>query len=370
MAKPDKNGLYNPGAHPDGLEAYTNNPPKSVSEAVKRGYNQYIDSNGVEQKMRYKTRAKVRNGARYEVEPLQTRDANRGSDARRAATNQQSLTLEDYQDFARRNGYTQEEAAKYYKQNQDRLKDVRKIVTQSKGGKNYEHLLPTRSPLRGGVEHWRTIIPMDSDLNAGKSDKLASIPAAQQAGVPLTKSGALQADFANKDQIPWEQQQKIILDDINAQGSDVKTTRQVRQDLNKNPNVVQDGEKFKLSLKPEAPQITELRMRNLRKIAGTAAGAGVLGLGFLGTGASAMETDARRQIAQETGDVADKIQAGISGISLAADVASYTPIGAIPGTIISTGADVVNMTIDMFRQGATHQRIRGRSGAQKALQGG
>ncbi len=45
----------------------------------------------------------------------------------------------------------------------------------------------------------------------------------------------------------------------------------------------------------------------------------------------------------------------------------YNPIAAIPGAIVSTGADALNIGIDMFRQGATHQRIRGRSGAQRAL---
>tara|TARA_Y100000401_G_scaffold12558_1_gene8577 strand:+ start:1430 stop:2446 length:1017 start_codon:yes stop_codon:yes gene_type:complete len=122
--------------------------------------------------------------------------------------------------------------------------------------------------------------------------------------------------------------------------------------------------------KPEPEVFKQMRIQNMRKLAGKAAAAGVLGVGFLGTGASASETVTRTQIASETGDIADKIQAGISGISLAADVASYNPITAIPGTVISTGADATNIIIDQFRSGATHQRIRGRSGAQRALQGG
>ena len=126
---------------------------------------------------------------------------------------------------------------------------------------------------------------------------------------------------------------------------------------------------------PEAPAIKMFRegaqaqrLSGLRKKAALAAGAGLAGVSILGTGASAAETETRRQIASQTGDIADKIQAGISGVSLAADLASYTPIGAIPGTIISTGADALNIVVDMFRQGATHQHIRGRIGAQKALQ--
>ena len=104
MAKPDSNGLYNPRQHPDGLEAYTSNPPTTAQEALK----------GVTIPLSTKTVSNKKCGIKHvlllmavvinEVEPLKTRDANRGSDARRAATNQQSLTLEDYQDFARRNG--------------------------------------------------------------------------------------------------------------------------------------------------------------------------------------------------------------------------------------------------------------------------
>ena len=110
------------------------------------------------------------------------------------------------------------------------------------------------------------------------------------------------------------------------------------------------------------------RIQNMRKVAGMSAAAGLAGISILGTGASAAETKTRTEIAAETGYIADKIQASISGVSLAADVASYNPLAAIPGAVVSTGADLTNIIIDQFRSGATHQRIRGRSGAQRALQ--
>ena len=86
MSRLDGNKLRSPGP----------NEPlgSSVEEAIKLGHNQFIDENGVVQKMRYKSRARLRNGLRYEIEPLATRNANRGSDARRASINQQSITLE------------------------------------------------------------------------------------------------------------------------------------------------------------------------------------------------------------------------------------------------------------------------------------
>ena len=117
----------------------------------------------------------------------------------------------------------------------------------------------------------------------------------------------------------------------------------------------------KPKLKPEP-----VALRALRKKAALAAGAGLAGISILGTGASAAETATRTQIANETGDWLDKTQAGISGVSLTADVASYSGVGAIPGAIISSAADATNMIIDQFRIGANNQRIRGRSGAKRA----
>ena len=144
-------------------------------------------------------------------------------------------------------------------------------------------------------------------------------------------------------------------------------TEGLQKQLEKEQRQIASRRSTRAKAKPEPEVLKQVRIQNMRKLAGKAAVAGVLGVSVLGTGASAAETATRKQIADETGDLADKIQAGISGVSLGADVASYSGIGALPGTIISTGADALNIGIDMFRQGATHQRIRGRSGAQKAL---
>lgn len=83
-------------------------------------------------------------------------------------------------------------------------------------------------------------------------------------------------------------------------------------------------------------------------VTGLAAG-GVAALGPLGTAASAAETTERVRIADETGNVLDRVQAGISGFSLAADTASYFPVATIPATIASTAADAINVGIDTFR---------------------
>ena len=87
-------------------------------------------------------------------------------------------------------------------------------------------------------------------------------------------------------------------------------------------------------------------IRLQRKLAAGAAAAGILALGPLETAASAAEVKNRTEIASETNSFVDKTQAAIAGVSLAGDVASYNPITAIPGTLVSTGADAINVAID------------------------
>jgi hypothetical protein len=73
------------------------------------------------------------------------------------------------------------------------------------------------------------------------------------------------------------------------------------------------------------------------------AGAGLAGFSALGTAASAAETVGRGQIATETGNPLDYVQAGLSGASLAAD---FVPA---VGELVSTPADALNVAIDTIR---------------------
>ena len=97
-----------------------------------------------------------------------------------------------------------------------------------------------------------------------------------------------------------------------------------------------------------------------RKAMTALAAGGIAALGPLGTASSAAEVKGRTEIAAETDNFVDKAQAGIASLSLAGDVASYTPIGAIPGAILSTAADATNVVIDggraLFQGTATYDR--------------
>lgn len=349
MARLDGNGLRAPKPNEE--------LAKSIQGAIKRGHNRYL-KNGKVIVLRYKSRAKERFGILYEEEPLDMRNANRGSDARRAAINEQTLTEQDYLDYAKRNGYSSEQAVELYQQNENRLNKLR---GQKSAKLHYEHLLPTRSPMRGGVEHYRNVVMMGNLENLEKSDKLASIPAAREAGVPLTKQGALFADF-NQLPLPTDQRRvDIILSDI-ANQSAPKTTRDVRSALQQSNLAEPVGQKFKFtgrnaslaqtaltsSILQKAQQI-QPDLNTLRRTATAAAVGGAALPAFLGSAASASELATRKAIQAQTGSAIDKLQTGIAGASLAADTASYVPVLAVPAGIASAGLDIVNAGIDVSR---------------------
>ena len=95
-------------------------------------------------------------------------------------------------------------------------------------------------------------------------------------------------------------------------------------------------------------------MPNRRALTALAAG-GVATLGPLSTAASAAETTGRFQLAQQTKDPADFVQAGIAGVSTLADMGTYIPPIALPAEAVSTGADMLNVGIDTVRSPEAQQ---------------
>jgi hypothetical protein len=120
------------------------------------------------------------------------------------------------------------------------------------------------------------------------------------------------------------------------------------------PDIPTNLEIQKKVLLPENRQIIEqgilevvqesgsVRVRRRQMAALATAGVGALSIA--GTGASAAETYGRTQIAKETGNPLDYVQAGISGLSLAADVIPHPA-----AEFVSTPADLTNVAIDVAR---------------------
>ena len=165
----------------------------------------------------------------------------RGAEFRRAALNDQTLTLEDYYQYADNNGLDDQLAESLYNRNVRKLSLLKRHKGKLLKNKNlrtvYEHLIPTTSKTWGGVEHWRNILLWDDKTNGWKSDAMPSQKAAIEAGIPRSKWEALEMDFAGglEDQgIPYKVRRSIILNDL--QKNPLVSARQA----NKNPSLLND----------------------------------------------------------------------------------------------------------------------------------
>ena len=147
---------------------------------------------------------------------------------RRAVQQDKTISLEDYIDWAKRNlvpdpiAYATEifnEAQK--KLNETRLNKV--------PGKDLGHLSPLASPLKGGLEHHRTLAQQDSKINGTNLDRIPSTEAHQQAGIPLTKNGAIRADMRQEPVVPESTRLNIIEADL--KNNNRPTARSVKKRL-------------------------------------------------------------------------------------------------------------------------------------------
>lgn len=274
-----------------------------------------------------------------------TRKQTRGDMQRRASTNEQSLTREDYLKYAKRNGYSAEQANQLYEINETKLAEYRGQKTVDL---HYEHLSPSRSPVKGGVEHYRNIVMMQGDLNIGKSDKLATTSALRKAGVPLTKQGALYADFNNLP-LPTDQKQiDIILKDL-ADQPNPKTSRSVRQALSENPAVEQVGEKFKLV---DNLKLTPEESYSLNRASTLEAKDNLL-----------TKIKAAR-LARNVAPVALSVPAGILASGLSAKAAIQDPS---QDNLVNAGFDIGNTLADLVGLIPTPMTVAGSEAAQRAL---
>ena len=192
------------------------NLPKTKAEAIKKGITRFNpgDEKGERVIRNYGSKA-FPNGI---IATAKNRNVTRGSENRRASTNEQTLTREDYRDYAKRNGHSQEKADRLYELNEKKLNALkaRKGRTLKNSGLkiNYEHGLPTTSKTYGGVEHWRNLLLMDEKSNTAKSDLMIKPQSAVQAGIPLSKQSALQMDFNDKPATPPKVKREIIKKDL------------------------------------------------------------------------------------------------------------------------------------------------------------
>ena len=101
-----------------------------------------------------------------------------------------SITLQDYLDFAKENGFTPEDAKRQYNKNQQKLKQLARRRTKTING-DHGHARNL-----GGVEHWRNLTLMYADDNIRKSDKPLTNAMYEEFQIPRNKQEAMAADFA------------------------------------------------------------------------------------------------------------------------------------------------------------------------------
>jgi len=191
--------------------------------------------------------------------------------------------------------------------------------TRGKAGFDIDHIYPLAA---GGQETPRNLMLREASRNRSKG---ATPPTPEQRQALLLSSD------------PLEQ--------IKLQGP--QPTPKQRANILGLTNELQELDQQINQRKPTA----RFGTTNLRKVAtGLAAGGATALYGGLGTAASAAEVGVRGQIAEQTNNPVDRLQQGIAGASLTADVASYVPFLAVPASIASGALDVTNLGIDTARK--------------------
>ena len=216
----------------------------------------------------------------------------------------------------------------------------------------------------------KRLLPITKDIHQGGRD----IPTAHsdiiksvQADRWVVDQGAWKTDRpAAFDADPFEVGDEFIDEAANIQGrlsfhayedpTEVKARKALRiktghQSYSKTVNNPQLRAAQKAEQKAMGINLGDIRRQLMpdRKALRAMAAAGIAAPSLLGTAASAAETTGRVQLARETGNPVDWIQAGLAGASSAGDLAGYTGALAIPGEVVSTAADLANVAIDTAR---------------------
>lgn len=150
----------------------------------------------------------------------------------------------------------------------------------------------------------------------------------------LTKDGPFPSDFSNAD----IDTRKYALNRFLSNEQPSIDANLERVKLDHDGLGVKRGQASVQWLSPE--QLTRRRVARLALL-------GLAAPSVLGTAASAVETADRTNLAVQTGNPLDYVQAGVSGLSLAAD---HIPV---VGEFISTPADLANTMIDQHRNGGS-----------------
>ena len=175
-------------------EAFDREPEGTRTPITWKGREAHLES--------YGTRTQKPGAEKWKLVYHQTRDIK--STTRRASEQSKQITLEQRQDWYKRNLYPNwkikaaEDFAQDAKDRAELKSRIRKANKSLPEGKKliYEHLSPLRveEGRAGGFESARNVVAAPEGPNIEKSDKVASTKVLRQQQVPTTRSGAIRAD--------------------------------------------------------------------------------------------------------------------------------------------------------------------------------
>lgn len=259
----------------------------------------------------------------------------------------------EYIDYLISQGYSQREAKKALKiskEKTNKIKALRTALNKEKGSNTFTLGHQTAAAEGGGDFGRNTRLELGlgegGNFSRGANDEMPS-KVKQLLGVPSSGKEAAQMDLSGEfdRQLTPKDRQDIIRNPEKADEIISNRRRLIASNPKAEPLNVKKTqsvtERIK-ALKGTLPDVPVSR----KKLAALAA-AGLVAPDILGAAASAAETHGRTQLAMNTNDLADWLQAGISGLSLAAD---FVPVF---GEAVSTPADMANMMIDQHRNGGS-----------------
>ena len=252
-----------------------------------------------------------------------TDDVNQKQAERLFSLRNKTLTAEDYIEIGKKHGYDEQHAREVFLNSDKKTRDAYK----TRSGKQRDHVNARKLP--EGFHHWRNLIDLDGSLNGSKGSKPISRESSLAMGIGQTKEELIMMDFLG----------------VARASEDTIIQSLIDQDLFSDAVIAKRLVAAGVPQDKVASQL--LTKRNLAK--SLALGGAVLPA-MAGTAASAYEVKVRNEIAQETNNPIDHLQTGIAAASLVADGTTYTGVGTIPGTIVSTALDLVNGGMDAGRE--------------------
>ena len=169
------------------------NPPRSAAEALSIGSSRYINRRGREVQLR-----QIDNPRRIgriplshgNTEQVASRKGNRGTTQRNQSTVQ--ATLKDFQDWGKRNGYSDAQIKSTFKRFQQRNRAQAGSVPD---GYHNDHTLPHKSKYLQSGENYRNKGILSEKVNGFKTDKMPTAEEMRTLRIPTSVTELIRMEF-------------------------------------------------------------------------------------------------------------------------------------------------------------------------------